>query len=219
MVTRIIYGLLAGAIAIGFLSFGTPGFIAFIYLLGYMAIFEINKAYKAGGINSVPVVGYAFITFLIPSYLMFGMVGVLVLLTLCMYLNFIYHILKQKVKEDLIYSNIQLIYPCLPIAFACPVLLSTTNPKVGFSVLLTLVCVCIGTDVFAYFAGVLRGKHKLCPEISPKKTIEGSIGGFCGAIVVAIFMHFIVWLILGVVLPVSFLLWEFYVVYLLNLVI
>lgn len=39
------------------------------------------------------------------------------------------------------------------------------------------------TDSFAYFTGMLFGKHKLIPEISPKKTVEGSIGGilFCGA--------------------------------------
>ena len=37
------------------------------------------------------------------------------------------------------------------------------------------------TDTFAYFCGRLFGKHKLIPEISPKKTVEGSIGGivFC----------------------------------------
>ncbi len=37
------------------------------------------------------------------------------------------------------------------------------------------------TDIFAYFTGYFLGKHKLIPEISPKKTIEGSAGGilFC----------------------------------------
>lgn len=37
-------------------------------------------------------------------------------------------------------------------------------------------------DVGAYFAGSFLGKHKLCPTISPKKTVEGVVGGVVGAI-------------------------------------
>jgi len=33
------------------------------------------------------------------------------------------------------------------------------------------------SDTFAYFTGRLLGKHKLIPEVSPKKTVEGAVGG------------------------------------------
>ncbi len=38
------------------------------------------------------------------------------------------------------------------------------------------------TDTFAYFTGRFLGKHKMCPNISPKKTVEGAIGGIVGGI-------------------------------------
>lgn len=37
------------------------------------------------------------------------------------------------------------------------------------------------SDSFALFAGMLFGKHKLAPELSPKKTVEGAWGGLIGA--------------------------------------
>lgn len=38
-------------------------------------------------------------------------------------------------------------------------------------------------DSGAYFVGVTFGRNKLCPDISPKKTVEGAIGGFVGTVV------------------------------------
>jgi len=48
------------------------------------------------------------------------------------------------------------------------------------------------TDSCAYFVGCAIGKHKLCPEISPKKTIEGAIGGVVGTGIVFIVFSLIV---------------------------
>jgi phosphatidate cytidylyltransferase len=46
-------------------------------------------------------------------------------------------------------------------------------------------------DTAAYFVGSKLGKHPLAPSISPKKSIEGAIGGFFGAIATSyIFYHF-----------------------------
>ncbi len=44
-------------------------------------------------------------------------------------------------------------------------------------------CVC---DMGAYFAGVTMGKHKLCPDISPKKTVEGAIGGIALSVIASL---------------------------------
>jgi phosphatidate cytidylyltransferase len=44
-----------------------------------------------------------------------------------------------------------------------------------------VVITAFGSDIFAYFTGVLIGRHKLAPVLSPKKTIEGSIGGIVGS--------------------------------------
>ena len=46
-------------------------------------------------------------------------------------------------------------------------------------------------DTFAYFAGLTFGKHKLAPKVSPKKTVEGSIGGICGNVVCGLLFAFV----------------------------
>ena len=43
-----------------------------------------------------------------------------------------------------------------------------------------------GCDVFAYFTGRAFGKHKLAPDLSPNKTIEGAVGGVIGACLLSI---------------------------------
>lgn len=53
-----------------------------------------------------------------------------------------------------------------------------------------VVLISFGSDTFAYFSGTLFGKHKLAPILSPKKTIEGAIGGVAGSILICILYGF-----------------------------
>ncbi len=53
------------------------------------------------------------------------------------------------------------------------------------------------SDAGAYFVGCKIGKHKLCPDISPKKTIEGAVGGIIsgilGSVIISLIFQFLIY--------------------------
>ncbi len=68
-----------------------------------------------------------------------------------------------------------------------------TLRNLNFNILIYLILIAIFTDTFAYIIGRLIGKHKLCPKISPHKTIEGFVGGLVGGSITALIAyHFLV---------------------------
>ena len=58
--------------------------------------------------------------------------------------------------------------------------------SISFGMAIFVFIVIWGTDSFAYLAGRQFGKHKLAPDISPNKTIEGSIGGVLGSVLLGL---------------------------------
>jgi phosphatidate cytidylyltransferase len=59
------------------------------------------------------------------------------------------------------------------------------SAKLGPRLVLFLLLTIWGCDSFAYYTGRNFGKRKLAESISPKKTVEGSIGGFVGSVLIA----------------------------------
>lgn len=58
-------------------------------------------------------------------------------------------------------------------------------PGGAFTVWLVFIC-SWGCDTCAYCVGILIGKHKMAPKLSPKKSVEGGIGGIAGAALIGV---------------------------------
>lgn len=75
-----------------------------------------------------------------------------------------------------------LVYPMLFLSVAWVI---SFKYSAFFAVLFAVFVPIIGSDMFAYFVGSTVGGKKLCPSISPKKTVAGAIGGLVGGMVIA----------------------------------
>lgn len=88
---------------------------------------------------------------------------------------------KSKI-DDMAYTLLGIVYIPFLLSFA----IMTRNLERGFEFIWLVLIGSIMTDVFAYFVGVSIGKNKIIPHISPKKTVEGSIGGAIGCMLIMV---------------------------------
>lgn len=87
---------------------------------------------------------------------------------------------RMQIK-DLFATLFVLIYPAFFISLAWML----TAKYVAVYAVLFAVFLPVGADTFAYWFGSMIGGRKLCPTISPKKTVAGFVGGIIGGMVVA----------------------------------
>jgi len=79
-----------------------------------------------------------------------------------------------------------IVFPCCALIWLARANLPGASGRFGPRLILFLLVTIWGCDSFAYYVGRNFGRHKLAPEVSPKKTIEGSIGGLVGSVLVAV---------------------------------
>lgn len=84
---------------------------------------------------------------------------------------------------DAIMEPVIITYVIVPMV--CGMILLFVLPN-GYLWFLAALIVSWVSDVFAYFTGVTMGKHKIIPQISPKKTWEGTLGGVFGSVFIMI---------------------------------
>ena len=82
-----------------------------------------------------------------------------------------------------------------PLMLSC--LLRLRMGELGQVMVWLPLAISFGSDTFALFVGMAFGRHKLAPHVSPKKTVEGGVGGLLGGVLGMMLLHAVGSRILG----------------------
>ncbi len=193
MKKRIISAIVAAVLLIPILLIGGNLYKVGALALGVIALYELIHARESK--KSIPLLMKLFtilmfiielidnfsneaFTFTLSSkYIILLIVGLLLGMI-------VYEDEKKYSIEDVCYLMLSNVF--MLICFS--LLLSIREYNIYYLIIILLVT--IVSDTFALIVGSLIGKHKLCPSISPNKTVEGLIGGllFCLVICVPTFI-------------------------------
>ena len=179
--TRLISGILLVIAAL--LTIISGGYVLFFTLL-CISLIGMQELYKAMGIHEdrtglLEIVGYLgavlYYISLLLGFESYGLMAVLVSLILVM---FVYVFTYPKYNANQVMAAFfGVVYVAVMLSF---ILMTRNLPDGKFIVWLIFLC-SWGCDTCAYCVGMLIGKHKMAPVLSPKKSVEGGVGGVVGA--------------------------------------
>ena len=156
-------------------------FFGFIWVVIMIGVREIAHAYRKGGIELPDYVLMIAATVLLVATWSGETEGLAVSAGLTIpILMFTLLLISQK---DFIKRSTSAVFITFYLAVLGGFILLLANHPDGALRIVALVVLIACNDTFAYIAGVLFGKHKLAPSISPKKSWEGLIGGAIASIV------------------------------------
>ena len=188
--TRLLSGIVL--VLVAFLTINCGGYVLLATLL-CVSLIGMQELYRAmhvrkEGFGALELVSYAGVLLiyllLIPgdsAYPLMGVIASLVLI-MCVYV-FCYPAYQagqiMAAFFGIVYVGVMLSY----------IYQTRMLPGGQFHVWLIFLC-SWGCDTCAYCVGVLIGKHKMAPVLSPKKSIEGAVGGVAGAVLLGVIYAF-----------------------------
>ena len=192
MVTRVISAAVLIAMIIVSLLIGKTAFFVIAFLINTIGLYEFANVVDSKTDKFTPTKIIYIIIGTLPLILAyFNSRAVAYFIPVMLMMTSILFILSKKYKSDYtVYSLFGLVYLSTTLAYMVG-LLKQLESREGLGIIMFAVLIAVVTDSFAYIFGVTLGKHKLCPAISPKKSIEGSVGGFLSAIVAGIILYFV----------------------------
>ncbi len=93
-------------------------------------------------------------------------------------------VVKGEVILNVAVNFFSIVWIGVGASFVALIIKAQPGSKVGMAYAISLLIATVSADTFAYFGGRVAGRHKLAPDISPGKTVEGYLIGLVGSIAV-----------------------------------
>lgn len=183
-IKKSIIGLLMAGITLFILlylrQFNVAWFDIIIMIFMIIATMELDGAFRKVEYKPIRPALIAALIAIYPLFLLLGLAGIVITVLLSFMLAGVIMTFNHKiVPKDMIATAFILIYSVMMMALFAEIN-HTTGGLFGIMAILLL---SLMSDTFAQWVGMLIGGKKLCPTISPKKTVAGACGEFLGGIV------------------------------------
>jgi phosphatidate cytidylyltransferase len=179
--TRVLSALVLGAFVI-YIVIAAPLLLGVlvIFMAVLVAAHETAALLEAAGTTVARVPAIAASCLIVAGAWSGGVQGLAAGLAAGFALTFSWVVLTGKVEGSVMQlagGSMLLLYPVWSLTH---LVLYLDTPSGRHALLFLLLCVWV-CDSAAYYVGSTLGRHKLAPEISPNKTVEGAVGGISGA--------------------------------------
>jgi len=185
MFKRIISAIV-GIILLGYVI-NTGGWVFYIgiYLLNICALYELRSAFikKNIHINLYLTSVLALALFYFTSLNNFDFAITYLFLILLLMLEFIYNILNNNSRKNHLKDVVFSVFAFVYTSFLFMSMILIRNLNLGIKLTWWIFITTWACDTGAFFIGLSLGKTPLAPSVSPKKTLEGSVGGALSSVV------------------------------------
>lgn len=192
MLKRILVAVLLIALLFSVLIFGGWYQCAVISIAALLSVYELRHALTRNerGVFSLPAFIFAAVFYLV--YNIDGLTPVFLVWLACVMSVCAERVLNPKRNtQEALFGLALMIYP---VVFYVVIMLLAEDPH-GFNrsrvAMLSAFAMPLMGDTVAYFIGRLFGKKKLCPDISPNKTVAGGVGGIIGGALGGALVYFL----------------------------
>ena len=197
MTQRIITALILAAVGVTLLALGGVVMSAAVVLVICFAVHEEFHALSMAGHRPVAWPTWAGVVLSVPLLALGGERLLLSIAVAVCIVTLTCVIFRADPKlEDCLMSLLPLLSLVLPGMCAMKLALIEPHSLQVCMMLLLLAVPSVG-DIFALFVGSAMKGPKLCPAVSPNKTISGAIGGMIGSLLTALAVGGLVWLFAG----------------------